>query len=79
MATQICPNCKEDSFTWYIDDAKSTLTIWGCYQCHYQAFEDESKMTECENCKKLTKSYMSDSKSKFWWCTNCNVLEKIIQ
>lgn len=77
MATQICPNCKKDSFTWHIDDENSKLTIWGCYQCYYQAFEDESKMTRCENCKNLTKNYMSDSVKKFWWCNNCNSIEII--
>ncbi len=27
MATQICPNCKQDSFTWSIDEDESTLTL----------------------------------------------------
>lgn len=77
MATQICPNCKEYSFTWKIDDEESRLTIWECYHCHYQAFEDESKMKECKNCKKPTRNYISDSEKKFWWCNSCNNIEII--
>lgn len=41
MATQICPNCKSNSFTWIIDEDDTPLTRWGCYACFYFAYEDE--------------------------------------
>ncbi len=42
MATQICPNCEKDSFTWILDDEKTNLTIWHCYNCKYEAEEKEN-------------------------------------
>jgi hypothetical protein len=30
MATQICPNCKANSFTWSIDEEESAFTKCGC-------------------------------------------------
>ena len=41
MATQKCPKCNQDSFTWFIDEETSSLTIWFCTECNYKAEEDE--------------------------------------
>jgi hypothetical protein len=71
MALQICPKCRELSFTWYIDAEQSPLTQWGC-QCGYHAFEDESKIQDCPVCGcKKNYSYMIDNKGKYWWCSHC--------
>jgi DNA-directed RNA polymerase subunit RPC12/RpoP len=77
MATQICPNCKKDSFTWKLDDKISDYTIWDCYECNYRAYENESQIRECENCKKKTNNLMNDEMRKYWWCNNCNKIEII--
>jgi len=77
MATQICPNCKKDSFTWSIDEEISELTIWGCYECEYQAFENESKERNCTKCSKKTESRLKDNEKEFWWCSTCNTIEII--
>lgn len=77
MATQICPKCKCDSFTWRMDDEISDLTIWVCYECSYQAFENESDERNCKKCGKKTESKLKDDESEFWWCSNCDSVEKI--
>ena len=69
MATQICPNCKKDSFTWSIDEEESPLTYWGCYECNYGAYEDESKERICSNCEKKTESRLKDEEKEYWWCS----------
>jgi hypothetical protein len=71
MATQICPNCKSDSFTWSIDD-ESIYTKWGCYSCNYIAFEDESLERICSNCNEKTEIRLQDETKTYWWCSNCN-------
>jgi hypothetical protein len=78
MATQICPNCKEDSFTWSTDenDNGKTITTWGC-SCGYFAYEDESKEKTCDACGKQTKSELEDENKIYWWCSNCNRTELI--
>jgi hypothetical protein len=49
MALQICPKCKELSFTWFIDEEITPLTQWTC-ECGYYALEDETKIQNCPNC-----------------------------
>lgn len=71
MATQICPNCKSDSFTWTLDEAVSLLTRWGCYECGYYAYEDETLERECSNCKRKTDSRLGDEHKTYWWCSSC--------
>ncbi|RKS21742.1 hypothetical protein CLV94_2377 [Flavobacterium endophyticum] len=76
MATQICPKCKQDSFTWYMDDDEASgLTIWHCFNCRYVAYEDEQKIRDCLNCLKNTSSYLMDTETIFYWCNNCNEIE----
>jgi DNA-directed RNA polymerase subunit RPC12/RpoP len=72
MATQICPKCKKDSFTWSMDDEISDLTIWGCYKCFYQAHENEADERYCSKCGKKSESKLKDSEKEYWWCSNCN-------
>lgn len=72
MATQICPNCKADSFTWAIDEDVSELTIWFCSNCSYQVFENEYEESECSKCKSKTTSKLKDNLKEYWWCSNCN-------
>ena len=72
MATQICPNCQEDTFSWSIDEELSLLTLWHCYKCDYQAEEDESYERNCSKCGKQTESKLKDSLKDYWWCSTCN-------
>jgi hypothetical protein len=74
MATQICPKCKEDSFTWSIDEEESPLTYWHCYNCLYGAYEDEKLECICENCGIKTKSRLKDESTEYWWCSSCNTI-----
>jgi hypothetical protein len=70
MATQICPKCKKDSFTWRMDNEVSDVTIWSCFNCSYEALEDESKVTKCNLCRD-TRSQLKDENELYWWCFNC--------
>ena len=79
MATQICPNCKTDSFTWSIDEEESPLTKWGCYNCQYIAFEEESLERECSYCNKKSERRLEDKENKYWWCYNCNRVTTITE
>jgi hypothetical protein len=72
MATQICPKCKEDSFTWSIDEEDESLTKWGCHICHYFAYEDEKLERVCSNCFKKNESRLTDEEGEFWWWCSCN-------
>jgi hypothetical protein len=71
LATQICPNCKEDSFTWSFDEEDSPLTFWGC-SCGYHAYEDEALQRECSTCGEKSECQMEDDHKKYWWCFRCN-------
>ena len=77
MATQICPNCKEDSFTWSMDDEISNLTIWGCYKCYYQAFENEEHQRVCANCHNGSQLQLKIDEKMYWWCSKCKTIEPI--
>lgn len=71
MATQICPNCKADAFTWSIDE-ESGLTMWGCHECGYIAWEDETLERVCSNCGGKSEMNLKDGTKEFWWCCSCN-------
>lgn len=77
MATQICPNCKKDNFSWIVDEEESHLTIWDCENCNYRAFENESDERNCSKCGKKTELKLVDDNKEYWWCTNCNTTEII--
>lgn len=77
MGTQICPKCKENSFTWSIDDELSAFTIWGCYYCSYCATEDEADECICDNCKNRSKTKLKDKEMEYWWCFHCNEIKQV--
>lgn len=77
MATQICPDCKTDSFTWSIDEENEKLTIWSCYNCNYIAHEDESLERDCKDCNKKSELYMKDGEKLYWWCHHFNKITPI--
>ena len=77
MAEQNCPNCKENTFTWYVDEEESPDTIWRCRSCDYIAYEDKSTMRSCSNCKNATESELKDSFKKYWWCSRCDKITLI--
>ena len=77
MALQICPKCKNLSFTWYIDEEESSLTQWNC-KCGYHAFEDENKQRDCPVCRnEKSDLHLSDNDSEYWWCYRCGKVEMI--
>lgn len=79
MATQICPKCKQESFSWYIDEEMSTITIWSCYNCDYQTYEDDCDEVKCENCQEITKTFLQNEDEEFWWCSVCNAISELKQ
>lgn len=77
MATQICPECKENAFFWSAGDDEYSLTQWGCWKCGYGACEDESRERVCLECGKKTECHMRDEEKEYWWCSSCNKTEVI--
>lgn len=77
MATQICPNCKADTFTWSIDD-ESSLTMWDCHECGYIAWEDETLEHVCANCGNKSEMSLNDDNNEYWWCCSCNKLTLVV-
>ncbi len=77
MGAHICPNCKQDSFFWFIDDEISELTIWACFKCQYEAFENESDVRQCIICRKNIESKLKDKEREYWWCSGCNSINRI--
>lgn len=75
MATQICPNCREDDFTWCIDEGEP-LTRWSCGNCGYVAYEDETLERECSTCGVKTESRLQDDVKTYWWCCRCNSIKE---
>ncbi|MEJ5103725.1 hypothetical protein [Chryseobacterium sp. MYb328] len=76
MATQICPECKENSFTWYIDEEPEG-THWTCFSCSYHALENENDECICDGCGNKAKTKLKDSSKEYWWCSSCNTIQKI--
>lgn len=72
MAEQICPKCKQQTFTWTYDDESIPHTYWHCRHCDYEAWEDESFERICESCGTKTESLLEDSVTRYWWCSRCN-------
>jgi hypothetical protein len=77
MATQICPKCKKDDFTWYIDDEMSSITIWNCGTCDFQTYEDDRDEVFCKKCNEITKTFLKNEEEEFWWCSVCNTISDI--
>lgn len=78
MATQICPNCKKNSVTWYIDEEVSSHTIWYCNLCKFTAYEDESLERNCLHCDSKTEMQLIVKDEKYWWCCKCNKYEFVL-
>ena len=51
MALLFCPECEREGFFWAVDEDISPLTYWNCIICGYRAYEDESQVTDCPQCK----------------------------
>ncbi|MEC4005396.1 hypothetical protein OX283_012070 [Flavobacterium sp. SUN052] len=77
MATQTCPKCKKHSFTWYVDDELSSITIWNCDNCEYQTYEDDRDEVKCTNCQEITKTFLKNEDEEFWWCCVCNSISDL--
>lgn len=77
MAEMICPRCKSETFSWSIDEGENPLTIWGCRECKYLAYEDESFERYCNACGEKTEMRLEDEQKKYWWCARCNKLTVI--
>jgi len=71
MALQMCPKCKDNSFTWFMN-GKSPLTSWSCFNCDYEAKENENDRSTCDSCGESTKTRLKDKEGEYWWCSNCN-------
>jgi hypothetical protein len=76
MALQICPKCKENSFTWFIN-GKFPLMSWSCFNCDYEAKENENDKCICVNCEENTKTKLKDKEREYWWCSNCNTISDL--
>lgn len=76
MALQVCPKCKENSFTWFIG-GKFPVTTWSCFDCDYEAKEVETEKLTCESCGKITKIKLKDKEKEYWWCSHCNEITQI--
>lgn len=77
MATQNCPKCRQDSFTWTYDDDQVPTTHWSCRACGYRAAEDESFERVCNTCGTKTEIRLEDEAETYWWCSRCNVVNRI--
>jgi hypothetical protein len=71
MAQHHCPKCKKYGFNWHRDD-DDIRTEWGCYHCHYGAYEDESFERPCGCEKGGSLSRLKDEKRMYWWCCRCD-------
>jgi len=77
MATKICPNCKNDSITWCLDEEVNKDTLWYCNRCGYIAYEIEKLERNCSICNTKTELFLIVDEENFWWCTKCDKYEKI--
>ena len=74
MVTQICPKCRKNSFTWYISEVLSNITVWSCTSCLFQIFEDDNEEAICINCNEKTNTFLQNQEEQFNWCSNCNTM-----
>lgn len=76
MGLQICPRCKEKSFTWFIG-GKFPLPTWSCFDCDYEAKQTDNEEQVCENCKETSKIKLKDKEKEYSWCSNCNTISEL--
>ena len=62
-----------------MDEESTPLTIWGCRNCSYQAYEDESFERMCLVCDKKFESRLEDEDKKYWWCCQCDQITVIAE
>ena len=55
-----------------MDEDESPMTVWGCWNCKYIAYEDESFERVCNACQTKTEMRLEDEQKKYWWCCRCN-------
>lgn len=86
MATQICPVCKQDCFTWYMteDEAGRDVTGWGC-GCGFYAYENERYNPDgtyrfeliargCTSCGTTQDLKLHQDGREYLWCSRCHLL-----
>lgn len=78
MAEQICPNCKNESFNWASQEIDEP-TIWYCYKCKFEAYQDERLERICLNCNTKTECNLMVNDQNYWWCSRCNKYELITE
>jgi ribosomal protein L37AE/L43A len=78
MATQICPHCKANAFTWSLNKEESPLTKWQCRVCGYMAYEDENQLRVCHHCGQKTEARLQDGVNQYWWCSHCNSVSGVV-
>lgn len=71
MAAKNCPKCKENFFTWFLND-KTNLKSWSCFSCDYEAKQTENDEHVCEKCNEKSKKKLKDKEIEYFWCSNCN-------
>lgn len=77
MSLQICPNCKTKNITWSIDEEESSLTLWRCDSCGYEAYEDETRIIDCPACgTEKMNMLIKDAEGFHRWCCLCNLFEE---
>jgi len=79
VSEKYCPNCKEKSFVWAIDEEESQNTLWYCSLCKYHVEENEALVSECKVCETKTNLYMKSDSEYFQFCLNCQTKLEIEQ
>jgi hypothetical protein len=87
MATQICPVCKKDVFTWSMQDHEPSEpeTMWGCNICGFYAYENErynsdgtyryeSMTCGCTSCGSTQDIKLHKDGKEYLWCSSCHLL-----
>ena len=60
-----------------IDEEITSLTIWRCFLCQYEAFEVESDERICSRCANKTETKLKDEYRQYRWCSTCNTIEEL--
>ncbi len=71
MGLIICPNCREQAFTWSYDEENTPPTTWNCSNCSYIAWEDESFERICVSCGTKSEMRLKDEVKIYWYCHVC--------
>lgn len=87
MATQICPVCKQDVFTWSMQDTEpdEPKTVWGWAICGFYAYENEHYNSDstyryepiaygCTSCGSNQDIKLLKDSKEYLWCSCCHLL-----